>query len=74
MLLKISHVTMKALLCVPGFCTPISSENSKDLWESNHLIFVLVRNFSTYLYQIISSLWKIPYSGCKGKHAVVLVT
>ena len=69
MLLTISHVTMKALLLVAGFYTPIS-----NLWERHRQYFVRVSLFSTYLYQIISSLWERPYSGFEGKHAAVLVT
>ena len=68
MLLAIYQVRMESLLRVPGFYPPIS-----DLWERHRQYFVPVSNYSTYLYQIISSLWGRPYSGCKGKPAVVLV-
>ena len=69
MLLTISHVTMKALLPLAGFDTPIIFYTPIPLHNSETL-----SNFSLYSYQIISSLWERPYSGREGKHAVVLVT
>ena len=68
MLLRMSHVTVTTLLFVPGFGTA-----SSDLWKSQLQIYIPVSSFSTLLYCISSSLWEIPNSGCKCKHAVVLV-
>ena len=61
---------MKALLRVPGFYTQIL-----ELWENNNL-----NTCEQFLYIFIPNTLEPreacerPYSGSKGKHAVVLVT
>ena len=47
----ISHVTVKTLLLVTGFYTPISS-----FWEGPLQNSIPLSNFPTHLYQTISSL------------------
>ena len=63
-----SHMTMKTLLLVAGFYTSIL-----DLYYSNPQNSVPVSNFSSYSYQIISSLCGRPSSGHKDNLAVVPV-
>ena len=64
------HVTMMAVvLLLAGFYTLIA-----DLLGRPLQYFVRASNFSTYLYQIILSLWEKRYSGREGKHAAILVT
>ena len=64
MLLRLPHMIMTILLLVSGFYTP-----NLDVWERHCQNFLPVSN----LFQINPSLWKIPLSGRKGRHAPFLV-